>query len=511
MSSEAQMINYFKDVLRSSVYDMAIKTPLDVAKLLSHQFNNNIYFKREDKQIGSSFKIRGVYNKIKKISKTHKKLICASTGNLAYAVALVSLRFDCEAFVVMPKTTHHSKISKIEEIKGTHIILEGDDYRDSLEYAQNYANRHDCFFIDESDDPDVIIGNSSIAIEIVQSMGSEMSNVHAIFVPIGGGGLISAIAPCIKELYPKLKVIGVGIENSCALYESIKEDRPIELKKVNTFADSIAINKISTSTFQLCKQYIDEIILVTVDEICSAIKHIYEDTKNLVEPAGALSVAGLMKYIDGKHLMNETLIAILSGGNLNFDKLPFIAERARIGDKSEAILKITIPEEPNSLLELLTYIFNDCIVDDINISQFHYRYNDKKEASILVGFSMPNAIGTQSLIELIGNNYKIESFSDTTISSHIPFLIGGIHTKLSDEYIITFMLPERNGALMELLKCINGMINITMFHYRNTGDIYGHVLMGIQLINIKYKEFTNILDKITFISYTDETRTLSTF
>jgi threonine dehydratase len=504
MDLETKEPDYIKKILTSNIYDVVICTPLEKQKLLSETFTNKIYFKREDKQVSNSFKIRGACCKIKKICKINKNIICASTGNHALSVSLVSNKYACNLIAVLPRTTIMSVINELKKL-GTTVELHGDNYQESLEYAKEYANEHKYHFIDSFDDIDIIAGNGSIAMEIVNQLGSEMDNLDTIFIPVGGGGLISGIAVYIKELYPKVKIIGVGLVDSCSMYESLKQDKIVILDKVNTFVNSTSVKTVGIETFRLCKKYVDKIILVSVDEICAAIKYIYEDNKTIVEPACALSVAGLMKHIDTEKLVGQTFVAIMSGNNLNFDKLKFIAERANIGNKSEAVVKITIPEKPSSLLTLLRSIDNDCTNDSINITQFHYRFDNKDDAAILLGISMGDEISTTSIIEAIGQEYKIEEFSNTIINLHIPFLFGGVSKKLENEYIFTFTIPERTGALMELLEAINHLINITMFHYRNIGDIYGNILMGLQLLDCEYDVFTKLLDKLKFIGYVDET------
>ncbi|AYV78233.1 MAG: L-threonine dehydratase biosynthetic IlvA [Edafosvirus sp.] len=501
---EAKDVNYLKEILTSNIYDVASVTALEKASFLSDTFDNNILLKREDKQIGHSFKIRGVYNKIKKILKTNKNIICASNGNHAYAVAYVCHKFDCKSIAVLPKIILQNKVASIEKL-GTNVILYGDTFEEAQEYAKKYADEHKFVYIDPFDDVDIIAGNGTIGMELVNQLGSDIENIHAIFVPIGGGGLISGIAVYIKELYPSVKIIGVGIENSCAMDDALKNNSVTCLDKVTTFAESTSVKKVCLNTFNICKKYVDEIILISVDEICTAIKYIHEDTKTIVEPACAMSIAGLCKYIDKYNIVKKNLIAIMSGGVVSFEKLKFITERANIGNKSEANIKITIPEKPNSLLTLLKHIDDQCTSDVMNITQFHYRANNKENASIIVGFTISGDIGTKYIIDSIGMKYKVDEFSHTMISSYIPFLIGGSVNKLASEYIFTITLPERPGALMELLTITKNLINITMFHYNNIGDIRGNILMGIQLRGIEYANFILLLNKINMITYNDET------
>ncbi len=495
---EAKRKNLLKEILTSNVYDIATTTPLEKSELLSTVYSNSIYLKREDKQVSGSFKIRGIYNKIKKIAKVHKKLICASTGNYAYSLSLVAKKFDCFVLAVMPKTTDLSTVDSLEKI-GTRVMLQGDCFDECLKFAKSYSNAY--YFVDPLDDEDIMAGNGSVGMETVNQFGHDMEKLYAIFVPVGTGSLISGLALYIKELYPNVKIIGVGLEGSCAMHESLKEKKVIELKTVNKFISSSAVRTVGQKTFEICQKYVNEIILVTVDEICASIKHMYDEVKTVLDPTSAMSVAGLIKYIDREKIVYRKLIAVMSGGTLNFSKLKFITQRADIGDKSEAVVKVIIPEKPGSLLKFLNYVD-----DSVNITQFHYRASSKEDACIIVGFSSKNNLDTTSVMETIRNYYQVEEFNNSTIIQYLPCLVGGIGKKLADgEYIFTFVLPERPGALTQLLTVINGMINISMFHYRNVGECCGNILIGLQLIGINYKEFIVVLDKIKFISYVDET------
>lgn len=496
--------NYIKEILTSNVYDIAKSTSLNKTLLLSDVYSNNIFIKREDQQFGSSFKIRGVYNKIKKIAHDHKNLICASTGNHALAVSIVAAKFNCSVIAVMPRTVSQTFVKFLEK-NNTDVILFGDNFTESLIHAKTYAKDKDFLFIDSFDDSDIIAGNATVGMEIVNQMGSSMSTVEAVFVPVGGGGLLSGIALYIKELYPSVKIIGVGLDDGCAMFDSFNSGKIINIPKANSFVESVSVTSVGAESLRLCKKYVDEIILVSIDETCSAIKHIYDDTKTLIEPASALSIAGLTKYIDREKIVGRNLIAVLSGGNIDFDKLRYISERSRIGDKSEVIVKIDIPEEPNSLMTLLKFIDNDCTSDSLNISQFHYRFNDEKKASILIGFSIGTSIATHTLLDIIRENYSIHEINDSVVNIYIPYLLGSSHKKITGEYLFSFTIPDRSGALAELLSGLNDIINITMFHYRNIGDSYGNILMGLQLINIDYDRFISILSKIKIVSFVDQT------
>jgi len=506
---DAQKVNYLKEVLTANIYDVAIVTPLEKANHISNIFDNDIMLKREDKQMGYSFKIRGACNKIKKVMKMNNNIVCASNGNHAYAVALICNKYHCKSTIILPKFISSGFINSIEGFNAT-TIIHGDTFEETQCYAKKYAIDNNCVYIDPFDDIEIIAGNGTIALEIVHQLDSNIENLYAIFVPIGGGGLIAGIASYIKELYPHIKIIGVGLENSCSMDESIKKNAVTKLDNIITFVESVAVKTISTNTFNICKKYVDEIILVTIDEICTAIKYIHDDIKTIVDPACAMSIAGAGKYIDKYKIVKKKIIAIMSGGVVNFEKLKFITERANISNKSEANIKITIPEEPNSLLTLLKHIDGTCTSDVMNITTFHYARNDKHNASIIFGFTIGADIGTKYIIDAINSKYKVLEISHTIINSYIPFLVGGYINninKIDDikEYIFTITLPERPGALMDLLTITQNMINITMFHYNNIGDTKGNILIGMSLHGINYSDLINEFNKISMITYTDET------
>ncbi|AYV84350.1 MAG: threonine ammonia-lyase, biosynthetic [Hyperionvirus sp.] len=494
-------LDYIKEILTSNIYDMACITPLEKAKYLSETYGNTIYLKREDLQVSNSFKIRGVYNKINNcILAGKKKFICASTGNHAYAVTIVSKKFGCPVITVMPKTTSPATVLTIEKM-GAEVILHGDNYDDALSIAKAYGK--DYYFVESYDDKDIIIGSGTISVEITNQLGSKMRDLTAIFVPVGGGALIAGISLYIKELYPKVKIIGVGLKDACAMDLSLKAKTPIELKKSNTFVTSVAVKHIGTEAFKLCQKYVDEIILVNEDEICGMIKHLYNDIHSIVEPACAMAMMGLAKYIDRERSINNTFAVVLSGNNLEFEKLKYITERANIGDKSEILVRIDLEETPGSLIQLLRHIDNDSVRES-NISKFHYRYQERKIAKLYVGFSTECELGTQSMMEIINQKYKVEPLDSKIINQYIPYLIGGSNKKIKDEYIFVITLPEKSGTLLNFLARTEHMFNITMFHYRSNGDTYGNIILGI-LLTTTYTEFIKTLNKITFISFTDET------
>jgi len=519
-------INYSKESLRALSYELIKKTPLDKANYLSELLNNNILLKREDLQTCSTSKIRGVFNKLSKVN--NKNIVCATTGNHGYSVSYVGKHYKMNVYVIVPKITQNAVINKLTNL-GANVIVKGDDINESLEFALEYAKNNNYEFIHPFDDHDIIIGNSVIGLEILESFKSlkTTDNLDSIFVPIGGGGLIAGIAGLIKELYPNIKIIGVGANNSCSLYDSIKNNKITEIKQSNGFIDCSTITKCGKLPFEICLSNVDDIILVDDDEICSAIKYIYDDLNIIIEPASAMSVAGIIKYIDTEKIIDKNIVAVLTAGKLmNFNKLKYIAERANIGSKSEILIQVTIPEEKGSLMEFLKYINNS--KDMFNITKFHYTfslgedcrkhettlslgedcrksettYNDNAHAKILLGMASDCEINIYTVMNIIEEQYKVKNVGNIP-SIYLPFLVSNCKHELKDEYMFSFVIPERSGSLMELLSMIGCYINITLFHYDNIGDINAHILIGIQLINITYDKFIQELKKVKFLHYSD--------
>jgi threonine dehydratase len=490
---------YLKKILTSSVYDVAIITNLEKANLLSDLTKNEILLKREDMQSIFSFKIRGAYNKIKKLKHLQNNtIICASAGNHAQGCALSAKKMGYNAVIVMPKNTPQIKIEAVKRLDGT-IILYGDSFQETQEYAIKLSEENSYEFISPFDDPDIIAGQGTIGMEIVNQMGSQIEELFAIFCPIGGGGLISGIAVYIKQLYKHIKIIGVQSSGADAMNQSMKSNVRVTLNQVDTFSDGTAVKCVGKETFRLCQEHVDEIILVDTIEICAAIKYMFDDKRTILEGAGALSIAGAIKYSKNNNIINKKLIAITSGANINFDKLKFISEKADIQTKSESFLAITIPEKINSLKTFLNSIKSD-IIKTVNITQFHYRYSNNTKAVIYFGFSVSNNNNNNN-IQVIKNiqnaGYMLQEFNENNnIKSHIPFLTSNYNGKIENEHVFTFCFSERNGALLEFLEKLDIEINISMFHYRNNGELYGNVLMGLQISENKYDNFIELLNKL---------------
>jgi threonine dehydratase len=512
LNAKPDYSTHLKNILiaSTSIYDVAIQTQLDKSKLLSDKFENTIFYKREDTQPIKAYKIRGSFYKMSKLlpNVRAKGIITCSAGNHAQGVALSAKILQCSALIIMPKTTPQIKITAVENLGAT-VFLFGESYQEALVYALNAALELDKTFVPAFDDLDVIAGNGTIAVEIANQLKGNIANLDYIFVPIGGGGLISGIAIYIKSLYPHIKIIGVGPLNGCAMYESIKENKKVVLNKVDMFIDGVAVKTVGDLTFDICKNLVDDIICVSNDELCTAIKNVYTDTRSILEPSGALSVAGATKYIDQHTLKYKNIICILSGANMNFDKLKFVCERANIGENSEANIVLKIPEKTNSLVNFLKCLeFESSLSLILNVTQFHYRYHDPNTATIFFGFSVMNEIGTEFVINHIReNNYIVHDLkNDNLTKAHLPFLTGGFGSKLKSEYLFTINFPEIPGSLFKVLLELEALnINITMFHYRHMGELQGNVLLGIQVEPENYTKFIEALDKITCITYKDET------
>ena len=469
------MQSYLNRILTARVYDVAIESPLDVAPNLSIRIGNNVLLKREDMQPVFSFKLRGAYNKMAKLTPAQLKrgVIAASAGNHAQGVALSAQKLGCKAIIVMPMTTPQIKVEAVAS-RGAKIILHGDSYSDAYLHALELEQKLKLTFVHPYDDPDVIAGQGTIGMEILRQYSPP---IHAIFAPIGGGGLISGIAAYVKAVRPEIKVIGVQPVESDAMSRSIKAGRRIKLEHVGLFADGVAVKQVGQETFRLCRELVDEIILVDTDAICAAIKDVFEDTRTNLEPAGALAIAGTKLYAEREKLKGKTLVAIASGANMNFDRLRFIAERAELGEKREAILAVSIPETPGSFRKFCS------LLGQRNITEFNYRYANSKEAHVFVGVQVKDQSETTKLVATL-EKHKLSTlnFTDNEMAKlHVRHLVGGHAPGLQDEILFRFEFPERPGALMTFLNSMNHSWNISLFHYRNHGADYGRVLIGMQV------------------------------
>jgi len=499
MNNRPSYSDYLIRILTASVYDVAVETPLEPAIGLSRRLNNNVLLKREDLQPVFSFKIRGAYNKMAKLPKEALAcgVIAASAGNHAQGVALSAQRLGCRAVIVMPETTPKIKIDAVKS-RGGEVILKGVSYNDAYDYAMELAEKEKLTYIAPFDDPDVIAGQGTVGMEIVRQRPDD---IHAIFVPIGGGGLAAGVAAFVKQVRPSIKVIGVQTNDSCCMKQSVEAGKVVSLKDVGLFSDGTAVKVVGEETFRLCRDLLDDIITVDTDAICGAIKDIFDDTRSITEPAGALALAGLKTYAARNRIQNQTLIAVTSGANMNFHRLRHVSERSELGEGNEGIFAVTIPEERGSFLKFVN------LLGSRNITEFNYRYGDNQKAHIFVGLqtagSQDLAVISRQLTEAGLPNVDL---TDDEISKiHIRYMVGGRTTKVAHERLISFEFPERPGALARFLNHMQGGWNITLFHYRNHGADYGRILVGIDVPSTDDEAFENFLESLGY-SYQDETQ-----
>lgn len=470
------MQNYIEKILRAKVYDVAEETPLDFAPTLSDRLNNRVYLKREDLQPVFSFKLRGAYNKMASLTEAQmaKGVIAASAGNHAQGVALAAKKLGIKALIVMPKTTPEIKVRSVKS-HGAKIILHGDSYDEAYTHAMELVAEKGLTFIHPYDDPDVIAGQGTVAMEILRQYNGD---IHAIFVPVGGGGLIAGIAAYIKFVRPEIKVIAVEPDDADCLNQAMKAGRRVELEQVGLFADGVAVKMIGEETFRLARQYVDQVITVSTDEICAAIKDIFDDTRSVAEPAGSLAVAGLKKYVEQQGLRFETLIAIDSGANMNFDRLRYVAERTQVGEHREILLAVAIPETPGSFLKFCK------LLGKRSITEFNYRYFDNKMAQVFVGISS-SGVGAdrEQLIEQLDQDgFRVTDMTTSELAKdHIRYMVGGHAPCELGESVYSLQFPERPGALLKFLTSLGNQWNISLFHYRNHGAAFGKVLIGLQI------------------------------
>jgi threonine dehydratase len=490
--------DYLERILKARVYDVAVETPLDFAPGLSARLGNRILLKREDMQPVFSFKLRGAYNKMVHLApnKLKRGVICASAGNHAQGVAYAAEKLGCKATVVMPDTTPHIKVTAVAA-RGARVVLIGDSYDDAYAHAEILAQREELTFVHPYDDPDVIAGQGTIGMEILRE---HSGSIEAIFVAVGGGGLISGIAAYVKRLRPEIKVIGVEPVDSDAMTQSLAAGHRVRLTQVGLFADGVAVKQVGRETFRLCRELVDEMVLVDNDDICAAIKDVFEDTRSILEPAGALAVAGIKTWIERQGVRGRTLVAVACGANMNFDRLRFVAERAELGERREAILSVTIPERPGSFKRFCA------LIGTRNITEFNYRYADPERARVFVGLSIHNRDETRMLVRhLQRHGLATEDFSDNEMAKlHIRHMVGGHSPRVKDEMVYRFEFPERPGALMNFLDRMSQDWNISLFHYRNHGADYGRVLVGMQVPRGEKAAFHAFLRQLNY-RYWDET------
>jgi len=490
--------NYLEKIQNSHVYDVAKITPLELQINLSKRIKNNVLLKREDMQPVFSFKIRGAYNKMASLppEALAKGVIAASAGNHAQGVALSAQKLNCRAVIVMPTTTPQIKIDAVKS-RGAEVVLFGDSYSDAYAHSLELEKAEGLTFVHPYDDPDVIAGQGTIAMEI---LNAHPEPIHAIFCCVGGGGLIAGIAAYIKAVRPEIKVIGVEAKDAEAMTESLKKGKRVTLDQVGLFADGAAVKQVGEHTFALCQQYVDEMIVVDNDAICAAIKDVFEDTRSILEPAGALAVAGLKAYAKREKLQDKTLVAIASGANMNFDRLRFIAERAEIGEKREAVLAVTIPEKPGAFKAFCRLLGNR------NITEFNYRYSDPKNAHIFVGVAIADPSESAKLVaNLQKQGLPTIDLTDNEVAKlHLRHLVGGHAPQAKNEKVFRFEFPETPGALLKFLETMGHDWNISLFHYRNHGADFGRILVGMQVPPEDTAEFKVFLSKLGY-PYWDET------
>jgi threonine dehydratase len=493
-------IDYLKKILTARVYDVADETPLELAPTLSQRFDNRIYFKREDMQGVFSFKIRGAYNKMAYLSPAQLKrgVICASAGNHAQGVALSAARLGCRAVIVMPTTTPQVKVEAVKAHGGADVEVElfGESYTDAYNHALTLEKEQKLTFVHPFDDPDVIAGAGTVGMEILRQHSGP---IHAIFVAIGGGGLISGVAAYVKQIRPDIKIIGVQTLDSDAMARSLKAGERVTLTDVGLFSDGTAVRLVGEETFRLAQLYVDEVIIVDTDAISAAIKDVFQDTRSILEPAGALAIAGAKAYVERSlptrnPVKNETLIAVASGANMNFDRLRFVAERAELGEAREAVFAVTIPEQRGSFKRFCS------LVGPRNVTEFNYRISDESQAHVFVGVQISNRGESSVLARTFEQNdfRTLDLTHDELAKLHIRHLVGGKSALAQDELLYRFEFPERPGALMRFLNSMAPNWNISLFHYRNQGGDVGRILVGLQVPPEEMDEFRLFLTTLGY-------------
>ncbi|MDR3213064.1 MAG: threonine ammonia-lyase, biosynthetic [Azoarcus sp.] len=490
--------DYLERILNARVYDVAVETPLDLAANLSARIHNRVFLKREDMQPVFSFKLRGAYNKMANLPAAALKrgVICASAGNHAQGVALSAQRLGVRAVIVMPATTPQIKVDAVRA-RGGEVVLAGESYSEAHAHAVELEKRDKLTFVHPYDDPDVIAGQGTIGMEILRA---HPQPIHAVFCAVGGGGLVAGVAAYIKRLRPETKIIGVETTDANAMAQSLAAGQPVTLKQVGLFADGTAVKRVGDETFRLCQQYVDEVVEVDNDAICASIKDVFEDTRSILEPSGALALAGAKAYVQRHKLRDKSLVAVASGANMNFDRLRFVAERAELGEQREAVLAVTIPEQPGSFRKFCQLLGNR------NITEFNYRYANAKQAHIFVGVTVHHRGEVAHLTELLERHQlpAVDLTDDEMAKTHIRYMVGGHAPQAENEVLYRFVFPERPGALIDFLSRLRSDWNISLFHYRNHGADFGRVLAGMQVPPGDQAGFDEFLRQLGY-EYIDET------
>ena len=491
--------DYLQRILTARVYDVAQETALDHARALSRRLGNHVLLKREDQQSVFSFKLRGAYNKMVHLSAAQlaRGVICASAGNHAQGVALAAQRLGCRAVVVMPVTTPRLKVDAVKAL-GADVVLQGDSYSDAYAHALTLQRKQRLSFVHPFDDPDVIAGQGTIGMEILRQ---HQGPLDAVFVAVGGGGLICGVAAYLKSVRPEVRIVGVQTRDSDAMARSMRAGKRIELAEVGLFSDGTAVKMVGVETFRLARQSVDEFVLVDTDEVCAAIKDVFQDTRTVLEPAGALGVAGIKQYVAKRKVKGKTLVTITCGANMNFDRLRFVAERAEFGEQREALFAVTIPERRGSFRQFCE------LIGPRAVTEFNYRISDEQLAHVFVGI----AISRRDEADRIARQFQRHGFptldltDDELAKEHVRHMVGG-HSELArHERLLRFIFPERPGALMRFLSAMNPGWNISLFHYRNQGADYGRILVGIQVPASDRAAFDRFLATLAY-PHTEETR-----
>lgn len=484
MTQPPSPADYLKKILTARVYDVAVESDLQPAKALSRRLHNKVLLKREDQQPVFSFKLRGAYNKMAHLTpeQLHKGVICASAGNHAQGVALSARKLGTRAVVVMPTTTPQVKIDAVQGFGGE-VVLHGESYSDAYQHAARLEQEQGLTFVHPFDDPDVIAGQGTIAMEILrqlQSLGSQQ--LDAVFVAIGGGGLISGVANYIKAVRPEIKVIGVQMNDSDAMAQSVRAHERVQLADVGLFSDGTAVKLVGEETFRVAHDLVDDYVIVDTDAVCAAIKDIFVDTRSIVEPAGALAVAAIKQYVAQHKTRGETYAAILCGANMNFDRLRFVAERAEVGEEREALFAVTIPEARGSFRRFCEVV-GQLPGGPRNVTEFNYRISDAARAHVFVGLTTHGKGESEKLAKTFQRQgfEALDLTHDELAKEHLRHLVGGRSQLAQDERLLRFVFPERPGALLKFLSLMQPTWNISLFHYRNQGADYGRILVGMQV------------------------------
>lgn len=491
--------SYIKRILDARIYDLALETPLDEVRLLSKRLNNRVLLKREDLQPVFAYKIRGAYNKMLQLSEQERGrgVVTASAGNHAQGLALAAHHLGSVATIVMPRTTPQIKVDSVRYFGGK-VVLHGDSFEEALIYANQLMEQKGYVYVHAFDDPDVIAGQGTVAVEILRQ---HPGHIDAVFIPVGGGGLCAGMSAYIKYIRPETKIIAVEADESACLKLALEKNRRAKLEHVGIFAEGVAVAQIGKEPFRVIRQSIDGNLTATADEMCASIKDIFEDTRSIAEPAGSLALAGLKKYVEEHQLEGKTLVAVLSGANTNFDRLRYISERTEIGEKREAVLAVTLPEKPGAYLRFCRDLGKR------NITEFNYRFADNKEAHVFVGLQIsPDNDDRSDLIAMLRRkHYEVTDLTDNELAKlHIRHLVGGRAPAVNNEVVYRFEFPERPGALYNFLATLANRWNISLFHYRNHGAAYGRVLVGMQVSPADRPELKRYLDRLHYY-YRDET------